>query len=46
MAAAYGAGLGVLSWLAFRSAAWLVDTGFGAWCRYQDSKQSKEISNG
>lgn len=42
MAAAAGAGLGVLFWAAFRCAAWMFDTGVGAWCRWQDNKQSKE----
>lgn len=46
MAAAYGAGLGVLSWLAFKAAAWVTDTAVGIWCRRQDMRQSKEISNG
>lgn len=44
MAAAYGAGLGVFAWLAFRCGAWIFDTGVGAWCRYKDNKQSKETA--
>ncbi len=41
MAAAYGAGLGVCFWAAFKTAAWIFDTGVGAWCRYKDNKAGK-----
>lgn len=38
MAAAYGAGLGVLSWLAFKASAWGVDMGVRVWCRVKDKR--------
>ena len=44
MAAAYGAGMGVIAWAAFRAGAWIFDTGVGAWCRRQDRAAEKRTA--
>lgn len=44
MAAAYGAGLGVLFWAAFKGAAWVFDTGVGTWCRWQDRRAEEKTA--
>lgn len=44
MAAAYGAGLGLFGYLAFRAGFWIFDTGVGAWCRWQDKRAEEKTA--
>ncbi|MGB3443845.1 MAG: hypothetical protein WBA97_34340 [Actinophytocola sp.] len=42
MAAFYGATAGVLSWLAFRAAAWSVERGVDVWGRVKDKRAEEK----
>lgn len=44
MAAAYGAGFGVIAWGAFRAGFWAFDRAVGVWFRRQDSKQQRSAA--